>query len=120
MTKIEKAEPRSLCVRRDVVNKADIVKWAKAQGFETVQESMHVTLAFSREPIDWMTVGESYSDKDGELTIPEGGPRVLRRGHCVAVRLLDAVLAPRGHQARRRKLGPSAVSAAHHHFVEGR
>src|SRR5690606_14802880 len=32
------AAPRTLYVRRDVLNAEDIIAWAKGQGFETVQD----------------------------------------------------------------------------------
>lgn len=68
------ARPRSLYVRRDVVNKADIRKWAKAQGFESVLDDLHVTIIHSTEPVDWMKMGESWTAK---LEIAAGGPRIV-------------------------------------------
>lgn len=70
------AAPRTLYVRRNVKNAADIVKWAKSQGFETTlpAEDMHVTIAFSRTPIDWMKTGETWAD---ELQIAAGGARIV-------------------------------------------
>jgi len=72
------AEPRTLYVRRDVKNAAEIIRWAKSQGFETTLPAgdMHVTIAFSRQPVDWMKVGESWAD---ELKIPAGGPRLMEQ-----------------------------------------
>ena len=35
---------------------------------------MHVTLLFSREPVDWLKMGESRAE---EIEIKEGGPRVI-------------------------------------------
>lgn len=86
MTAIKKAEPRTLYVRRDVVNADEIIKWAKAQGFKTTLPAgeMHVTVTFSRVPVDWMKMGQAYtygpSDSDrakGEIVIGEGGPRLV-------------------------------------------
>jgi phage-related protein (TIGR01555 family) len=70
------AQPRTLYVRRNVTNAAEIVKWAKAQGFEKTlkPEDMHVTIAFSRTPIDWMKTGEAWQ---GELKIAAGGARIV-------------------------------------------
>jgi phage-related protein (TIGR01555 family) len=68
------AEPRTLYVRRDVINKADLVKWAKAQGLDDILPDLHVTIAYSRTPVDWFTVGTSWSDK---LDIAAGGPRQM-------------------------------------------
>jgi hypothetical protein len=68
------AEPRTLYVRRDVVNAADLVKWAKAQGFTDIVPDLHVTIAYSTTPIDWMKAGNSWSAK---LEVAPGGPRLV-------------------------------------------
>lgn len=70
------AAPRTLYVRRNVLNGAEIVAWARSQGFETTlpAEDMHVTIAFSRTPVDWMRVGESWASR---LELAEGGPRMV-------------------------------------------
>ena len=63
-------------VRRNVLNAKDIIRWAKAQGFEaTLPESdLHVTIAFSRQPVDWFKVGTSWSPK---VEVSAGGPRAM-------------------------------------------
>lgn len=45
----------TLYVRRNVENAADIIKWAKANGFEKCvpPAEMHVTVAYSKEELDW-------------------------------------------------------------------
>lgn len=71
---------RPLYVRRNVLNGAEIRKWAKKAGFsKTIEpEEMHVTIAYSRAPVDWIAVGESFAQgREGELIIPAGGPRVV-------------------------------------------
>lgn len=72
------AAPRTLYVRRDVRNADDIIAWARGEGFETTlpADDLHVTIAFSRAPIDWMAVGSAW---DAEIEIPEGGPRLVER-----------------------------------------
>ena len=77
----DKTTPRSLYVRRDVLNPKDIMKWAKAQGFATVVPDMHVTVMYSKQPVDWIKVGadEFRSSEDGTLSIAPGGPRVVER-----------------------------------------
>lgn len=72
--------PRSLYVSRRVVNAADLIDWAKSQGFETTQpaSALHVTVAFSRKPVDWMKVGDDWSsDEDGRIRVKPGGPRTV-------------------------------------------
>ena len=73
------AAPRSLYVRRDVLNAAEIIRWAKAQGFKTTlpASDMHVTIAFSRDPVDWMACGESWTSP--KLEIGAGGPRLMEQ-----------------------------------------
>lgn len=74
------AAPRTLYVRRDVVNWKDIEAWAKGQGFATtVGAKMHVTVLFSKKPVDWLKMGESWATGDGkgQLTINPGGPRLV-------------------------------------------
>lgn len=74
------AAPRTLYVHRKVLNATDIIAWAKAQGFETTipADDLHVTIAYSRAPVDWMKVGEPWSgDKDGTLTVKPGGARMM-------------------------------------------
>lgn len=52
---------RTLYVRRNVLNAVDILDWAKAQGFKQAvpAEELHVTIAFSKEPIDWKTIPDT-------------------------------------------------------------
>lgn len=77
------ARPRTLYVRRNVLNGDDVVRWAKAQGFSTTLPAadMHVTIAFSRAPVDWMKVGQDdyASNEKSQLVIPPGGPRLVER-----------------------------------------
>jgi phage-related protein (TIGR01555 family) len=74
------ASPRTLYVSRPVANADEIRAWAKAQGFKLVQpaEALHVTIAFSRTPLDWMKIGDPWSgDTKGELVIAPGGARLV-------------------------------------------
>lgn len=72
------AAPRSLYVRRDVLNAAEIIAHFKRQGFaKTITKAdMHVTITFSREEVDWMKIGQAWEDK---LEIPAGGPRIMEK-----------------------------------------
>lgn len=73
---IRDAAPRTLYVRRDVINTAAIVAWAKAQGFTDIVPDLHVTIAYSTTPVDWFAVGQSWSE---QLEIAAGGPRQMER-----------------------------------------
>lgn len=67
---------RSLYVSRPVVNAADIVAWAKAQGFAVTvpAEEMHVTIAFSRAKVGW----DEVPAQTGELAVRTTGKRVVK------------------------------------------
>lgn len=74
------ASPRTLYVSRKVINADEIITWAKGQGFTKtlLPADMHVTIAFSRQAIDWMKAGSSWSENDkGNLTIKPGGARLV-------------------------------------------
>ena len=72
------ARPRTLYVSRPVVNADEVLQWAREQGIQNTlpASELHVTIAFSRTPVDWMKTGESYAT---ELTVPEGGARLVER-----------------------------------------
>lgn len=89
------AAPRSLYVHRKLLNAAEFIAWAKAAGFETTTpgDELHVTIAYSRHPVDWIKAGgDSWgSDDDGNLRIAPGGPRLVEAlGDKGAVVLLFA------------------------------
>lgn len=74
------AMPRPLYVSRKLLNAADLIAWAKANGFETTLPAadMHVTVLYSKLPVDPMKMGETWSGEDnGGLVIKPGGPRAL-------------------------------------------
>ena len=68
------AAPRTLYVRRDVLNRAEIMKWAEGQGFTDIVPDLHVTITYSRQAVDWFEMGESWSPR---LEIAAGGPRQM-------------------------------------------
>lgn len=74
------AAPRTLYIQRKLLNSAALIKWAKSQGFTTTTpaDELHVTICFSRTPIDWMTVSSAWNqDKQGRMTIAPGGARLV-------------------------------------------
>jgi hypothetical protein len=81
------AAPRTLYVRRDVLNAAEIAAWAKSQGMTDIVPDLHVTIIYSRQPVDWFAVGESWSPK---LEIGAGGPRQMERFGEATVLLFTA------------------------------
>lgn len=81
------AKPRTLYVRRKLLNADEVIAWAKSQGFTSTlpAEDMHVTLIYSRAPVDWMKMGQPWEDA---LEVPEGGPRLIEEFDSGAVVLL--------------------------------
>lgn len=68
------ARPMTLYVRRDVVNKKDIIAWAKKEGFKSILPDLHVTIMYSETPVDWIAMGDAW---DEDVTIKPGGPRLM-------------------------------------------
>ena len=44
---------KTLYVSRPLLNIDDIRQWAKEQGFESTVDDIHVTIAFSKAPVEW-------------------------------------------------------------------
>ena len=75
------AAPRTLYVSRKVQNVEALKSWAKAQGLPDLQDELHVTIAYSTTPVDWIKMGASWADYEGkgagDMVITAGGPRVV-------------------------------------------
>jgi phage-related protein (TIGR01555 family) len=74
------ATPRTLYVSRKLLNGAEFLAWAKAQGFETTvpADELHVTIAYSRTPVDWLKMGEDWrNEANGGLVVGPGGARLV-------------------------------------------
>ncbi len=74
------ASPRPLYVRRQLINAAEVIAWAKGQGFTSTLagDDMHATIVYSRSPVDWIKAGTAWDGDDkGRLTIKPGGPRLV-------------------------------------------
>lgn len=58
--------PRPLYISRRVLNAQDIIDWAMSSGFKTTvpAEEMHVTQAYSTEPVQWRDMGQSPRQVD--------------------------------------------------------
>lgn len=98
------AAPRTLYVRRDLVNVDELRAWAREQGLGTIVPDPHVIVAFSRQAVDWMRVGQPWSqDEDGTMVVPPGGARLVERLGSSAVVLLfsSSVLSWRHEEIKR-------------------
>jgi len=87
------AKPIPLYVQRKLLNADELIRWAKAQGFKTTLDAsdMHVTVLYSRTPVDPIKMGTTWSDDEkGNLTIKPGGPRAVEKLGESAVVLLFA------------------------------
>lgn len=67
----------TLYVSRVLLNASDLIEWAKGVGFETTlpEDDMHVTIAFSRDEVDWDAI---YRENSTHLMCA-GGIRTLQR-----------------------------------------
>ncbi len=78
-TEFAVGDAKPLYVRRELINTDEFLAWAKEQGFSETLEpgDLHVTIAYSKQPVDWSKVGDVYiwRDDDGSLTVPPGGYR---------------------------------------------
>lgn len=87
------AQPRPIYVQRKLLNAAELIAWAKANGFKSTlpADDMHVTVLYSRNPVDPMKMGEGWSgDENGHVRVKPGGPRAIERLGESAVVLLFA------------------------------
>ncbi|MFC0147216.1 phage portal protein [Sphingobium scionense] len=76
------ATPRALYVQRKLLNAADLIAWAKDNGFATTlpASDMHVTALYSRSPVDPMKMGRDWrEDEKGQIIVRPGGPRVIEK-----------------------------------------
>lgn len=70
----------TLYVRRDIINAEAVRAHFKAQGFDTLvpADEMHVTIAYSETPVDWMKIANDWANNTkGELTVAPGGARQM-------------------------------------------
>jgi hypothetical protein len=74
-------QPRTLYVRRDLIDPTEITAWAKSQGITGLQSDLHVTICYSQKPVNWLAAGEADwgQNEDGSLTVAPGGPRVVEQ-----------------------------------------
>jgi hypothetical protein len=92
---------QTLYVRRDLLNGEELTEWAKAAGFKTVSDKLHVTIAYSKAPVDWRDVPRLGDDamtvSDGERSLERLGDK----GEATVLRFESNVLADRHREIRR-------------------
>lgn len=98
-TAVGDAAPRTLYVSRKLTNAAAVLSWAKEAGIPNLMPagSLHVTIAYSRQPVDWMKAGATW--QGAELKIDAGGPRLLERfGDALVLLFASDALQYRHHE----------------------
>jgi phage-related protein (TIGR01555 family) len=112
------AAPRSLYVSRKVTNAAEIIAWAKGQGFATTLPTtdLHVTVMYSPTAVDWMQAGQDSWNADGTLIIPPGGPRVVSQfgQGAIVLEFSSAALSWRHEELKRIGAEPTYPEYAPH------
>lgn len=89
---------RTLYVHRTLTNAADLIAWAKGQGFATTMlpDDLHVTEAYSREPFDW-----SALRPDPGHVLAAGGARTVQAfGKAIVLTFESPKLQERWQQLR--------------------
>lgn len=83
------ATPRTLYVHRKVLNAGEIIAHFKQQGFATTlsADDLHVTIAYSRRPLDWMKAGAAW---ESEIKLSAGGPRLMEQFGLATVLLFSS------------------------------
>jgi phage-related protein (TIGR01555 family) len=104
--RMKDARPRTLFMYRKVENADEILKHFEKQGIKNLYpaDELHVTIAYSREPVDWLQVGsdEWGGDANGKLNIKPGGPRVIEQmggAKVVALQFANSDLSYRHRRA---------------------
>lgn len=101
-TEVDDAAPRTLYVYRKVLNAAAIINWFKKQGFTDTlaAKDLHVTIAYSRDAVDWMKMGEHWQET---IEILPGGARIVEKLGTAQVLLFNSSdLSYRNRQMIRR------------------
>lgn len=83
-------DPRPLYVYRQLLNAGELLDWARAQGFASTlpADDLHVTVTYSKRPVNWFAMGQ-FGSNTGEVIVGPGGPRLVERlGDGSAVALL--------------------------------
>jgi hypothetical protein len=100
---------KTLYIRRDLVNTEPLLAWAKEAGFTSTlpADDMHVTVVYSKDPVDWENMGEGGS---GHLFAYDTENRTIEQfGDAVVMTFQNADLIRRHSYLR--------VLGCHHSFV---
>ncbi|SCM71541.1 hypothetical protein KL86PLE_100256 [uncultured Pleomorphomonas sp.] len=102
---IYKAVPTPLYIRRDLQNADEVRAWAMAQGFATTlpASQMHVTIAYSKTPVDWQAMGSDVDELTADPVVEAVDTtrhveRLGANGEAVVLRFSDTDLETRWRQ----------------------
>lgn len=91
-------EKKTLYLSRKVLNGTEIMEWAKSQGFTSLLDpnDMHITIAYSNEPLDWEELGDSFDS----ITVKKPDTRSIQLfdGGAVVLTVENADLGRRWQQ----------------------
>lgn len=84
---------QTLYVNRPLLNAGELIYWAKSNGFSTtlVPEDLHVTIAFSKKPVDW----NAFTPRWDSILVFGGERSLVRFGDAVVLRFEDETLTAR-------------------------
>lgn len=73
-----KIAPKTLYVSRPLVNAEAFISWAKGAGFTSTLAAgdLHVTIAFSRTPVNWLSIGDDWRSRPARLYPEDESPRL--------------------------------------------
>lgn len=57
----------------------DLKRWAERNGLKPFVADPHVTVLYSKTPVDWFDMGDSWGNMDGTVVVEPGGPRKIER-----------------------------------------
>lgn len=94
--------PRPLYVSRPLLNAGAVRAWAQSAGFTSAlaEGEMHVTIAFSRDPVDWQAIPPDTRPLTVELG-HDGDQHVKTLGTATVLRFTSPELAARWRAFRR-------------------
>lgn len=107
--KVEELLKRPLFVERPVANADDLRRWAMEAGLGEIDEDLHVTVCYSKAPVQWRDFKPDVStlvNYDVSTKSPESGSDVGHRyicrlgdeGEALVLRIESAVLRRRWQQ----------------------
>lgn len=94
---IVKGLAQTLYVRRDLLNADTFIAWAKQNGFPTTQQpgDLHVTLAYSRKPLDWSQIEPDPNPLTVEPSKDRSVKAIGEEGRAVVLMFTDDTLEAR-------------------------